>query len=44
MWGLAIKPALERPPLVPLMEAMEEESCTALVQEDGTTVDDEAMV
>ena len=42
-WGPAIELAPEGPPLAPLMEAPEEESGTALAQEDGATVDNDAM-
>ena len=34
-WGLAIEPALEGPPLVPLGEAPEEETGTTSAEEGG---------
>ena len=43
MWGLAIEPVPESPPLAPLMEALNEESGTTLAQEDGAAVDNDAM-
>ena len=42
MWGPAIEPAPEEPPLVPLMEVPNEESGDALVQ-GSATVDDNAV-
>ena len=42
MWGLTIEPVPEGPPLAPLTEVLNEESGTALVQEDGATADDDA--
>ena len=42
MGGPAIEPALEGPPLAPLIEALIEESGTAPAQVGGATVDDNA--
>ena len=42
MWGPAIEPASEGPPLAPLVEAPYEETGAAPVQEGGATVDDDA--
>ena len=41
-WGLAIEPAPEGPPLVPLGEVPEEETGAALAAEVGATADDDA--
>ena len=43
MWGPAIEPALEGPPLAPLVGVPNEESGALLVQEGGAVVDDDAV-
>ena len=43
MWGPAVEPVSEGPPLVPLTEALYEESSIALAQEDGAMADNDAM-
>ena len=43
-WGPEPVLAQEGPPLVPLMEVLNEESGTALVQEDGAMVGNEATL
>ena len=43
-WGPEPILAQEGPPLVPLTEALEEDSGTTLAQEDGTMVEDDAAV